>query len=203
MGMALSLGTASSQSADTIDLGPGSYVFWISNYDGGTDRFEEKLVYGTEELGIYQNLYEGVEVSPSEHFALFSGIYFVTCDSEMPTPAEREAIANLRPFAAGKTATIATEGGAEMVVGEATNVFLMGRDWPAHRIELSYPDEDGETSNETITVLDDLPLTVRINWDDGTKDTAMLVTRSKENSEFVPDPGLIGNCASLLRDPEE
>lgn len=203
MGLALSLGAASAQSSDTLDLGPGSYVLWISNYDGGTDRFEEKLVYGTGEFGIYQNLYEGVEANPSEHFALFSGIYFVTCDSEMPLPSEREAIAALRPFAPGKTADITTEGGVQIVVEEAAEAFLMGRTWPAHTIKLSYADEDGETSTETITVLDDLPLTVRIDWDDATKDTAMLVTRSKESSDFVNDPDLIGNCASLLRDPEE
>lgn len=203
MGMALSVGAASAQSANTLDLGPGSYVFWVSNYDGGTDRFEEKLVYANGDLGIYQNLYDGVEPSPSEHFALFSGIYFVTCESEMPTPAEQEAIAGLRPFAPGKTATIATEDGAEIVVGEAAETFLMGRDWPAHIVELSYPNEDGETSTETITVLNDFPLTVGIDWDDGTKDTAMLVTRSKENRAFVYDPDLIGNCASLLRDTEE
>ena len=63
--------------------------------------------------------------------------------------------------------------------------------------------QDGGTTTETVTVLDDVPLTVGILWDDGSQDTAMLVTRSKENSQTFNDPDLIGNCASLLRDPEE
>lgn len=200
--LALSSGAASSQAVEALDLGPGSQVFWINNYDGGLDHFQEKLVGQAGDVGVYKNVYDGVEESPSEYFALFSGIYYITCDDEMPSQDEQDAMAALRPFEAGKTLVVASGNDAEIVIVEPTEFFLMGRSWPAHTLQLTYGNDD-ERSTETISVLDDYPLTVQIDWEDNSKDTAMLVTRSKDMAQIDADEDLIGNCAGLLKEQIE
>ena len=177
-------------------------MFWISNYDGTADQYQEKLIAKGDDFAIYHNISEWNDGEPSDYFALFDGIYYQTCDLDMPTDEERAALTALRPFEPGAQVEITSGDDARVTVGEAKDFFLMGRNWPAHEMSLSYKNEDGD-SEETITVLDDLPLTVAIKWDENSQDTAMLVTRAK--AELTPEinQDLIGNCASLLKDPEE
>ena len=203
MCLALSFGAAPFACADKVELGPGSMVYWNSGFGNGLNQFQEKLLVEGDDFAVYQTLYGEDPTGPSDYFALFSGIYFTTCDLAMPTEAEREALAGLRPFEPGAKVEVTGDDGASVVVGEATEFFLMGRMWPAHQIALTYASEDGEDSNEEIVVLDEPPLTVRLDWEDGSRDIAMLVTRPRADAEVAIDQDLIGNCASLLKDPEE
>ena len=87
---------------------------------------------------------------------------------------------------------------AKIAIEAPSEMFLMGQIWPAHTVKIEYQDEDA--SLETLKVLDQVPLTTQIDWDDDSKDTLLLVTKPKPQSGPALDPDLIGNCASLLNE---
>jgi len=72
----------------------------------------------------------------------------------------------------------------------------MGKRHAAHQISISYLGE--EASEETVFVLDDVPMTVAVHWEGGGRDSATLVTRPKSVASTPVDTDLIGTCASLL-----
>jgi len=189
-------GAAFAAPDQSIPLGPGSTIYWTSAYEGGTDKFQERLVHDGEDFHIYKTDGEAAANDPSDYFALFSGIYFTGCDTEMPNAEERAQIAGLWPLTPGASVDISTGDGAKYEVGEPQEVFLMGKTRSAHLIKGTYYGEDA--SGEMLTVLDDLPLTVGIQWDEGGKDTATLITRPNAVASTMVDTDLIGTCASLL-----
>lgn len=189
-------GAATAAPDDALPMGPGSNIYWASAYDGGSDNFREALLEQGEDFAIFQSISDWAEGGPADYFTLFSGVFYVPCDADMPTPEERESIAGLYPLTTGNTASVATGDGASFTVGEATEFFLMGRSRPAHEIHSTYAGD--EPSEETIIVLDDTPLTVVIQWDESSRDSARLITSPKSVASTRVDTDLIGTCASLL-----
>lgn len=189
-------GVAQAAPDQPVSLGPGSVVFWTSAQDGNADRFRETLLIEGEDFAIYQTESDWAAGDETDYFALFSGIYYNTCDLEMPNAEERDALAALWPLTEGDTAEIATDQGASVEIGEASEFFLMGKRHAAHQISISYLGE--EASEETVFVLDDVPMTVAVHWEGGGRDSATLVTRPKSVASTPVDTDLIGTCASLL-----
>jgi hypothetical protein len=177
-------------------MGPGSKVFWTSAYDGGSDRFYETLLAQGADFEIFRNDGEWSEGGTSDHFAVFSGIYFTPCDAEMPSDEERAEIAALWPLTEGASVELSSGDGATFEIGAQRDFFLMGKKWPAHDITGKYFGD--EPSEEGLIVLDDMPLTVAIRWQEGGSDTATLVTAPMSVASSPVDTDLIGNCASLL-----
>lgn len=186
-------GAAFAAPDQTIPLGPGSTIYWTSAYEGGTDKFQERFIYAGEDFDLYRTDGDG---DASDYFALFSGIYFTTCDTEMPTADERAQLAALWPLIEGASVEISTGDGAKYEVGAPAPTFLMGETRAAHVIEGTYFGEDA--SRETLTILEDLPFTVGIQWEDGGKDTVTLITQPDAVASTMVDTDLIGNCASLM-----
>lgn len=198
--MAAALIAGASAAADeknSLAVGPGSYIYWTSAYDGGSEQYQEKMIAEGDGFAVYQSVNDYQSSDASDYFALFSGTYFTTCDAEMPTEEERKALAALLPFTAGQSVEITSGDGARVEIGAATEFFLMGKTWPAHKVAYAYADGDG-TTDEDVIVLDQVPVTVSIRWDESSVDAVTLVTRPK--SEFEPDlsEDTIGNCASLF-----
>lgn len=189
-------GAAQAAPERAIPMGPGSKVFWTSAYDGGSDRFYETLIAQGEDFEIFRNDGEWSEGGTSDHFAVFSGIYFSACDMEMPTDDERAKIAALWPLTEGASVELSSGDGATFEIGAQRDFFLMGKTWPAHDITGKYFGD--EPSEEGLIVLDDMPLTVAIRWQEGGVDTATLVTAPMSVASSPIDTDLIGNCASLL-----
>ncbi len=200
---ALILGSGAAFAApdQTFPIGPGSYIYWTSAYEGGSDRYQEQLIAETGDVQLFKTINEYSEGEPGDYFALFSGIYFTLCDTEMPTADERAAIAGLWPLTPGAVVEIKSGDGAKLEVGEATQYYLMGRSRPAHLVSGTYFGE--EESSEVLTVLDDVKLTVGIDWEEGSKDSAMLVTKPNAVASTEVDTGLIGTCADLLNTETE
>ncbi len=180
----------------TFPFGAGSDLYWTSAYDGGSDRFKERMIAENGDVQIYQTDNEFAEGAPSDYFALFSGIYYATCDLDMPTAEERTALERLWPLTPGSVVEIKSGDGAKIEVGEPTEYFLMGKRRPAHTVTGKYYGE--EESSETLIVLDDVKLTVSINWQDDGKDSVTLVTKPDAVASTYSNTDLIGTCADLL-----
>lgn len=179
-----------------IPMGPGSKLFWTSAYDGGSDRFHETLIAQGDDFEIFRNEGEWAEGGVSDHFAVFSGIYYVGCDTDMPSDDERQAISGLWPLEEGASLDLTTGDGATLEIGPARDFFLMGKTWPSHTVTGKYLGD--EPSEEQLIVLDDLPLTVSVVWDEGGRDAVTLVTKPPAVASIEIDTDLIGNCAGLL-----
>ena len=193
-------GAAAQGSSLPAAIEPGASVYWASVYEGGSDPFRERVVATGKDWVIYQTIFEGDEdKSPSsdDSFVLFSGIDYRGCaEGPLANEAERKAIAALRPFKAGDTVELGSMTQKPVLrVGEATDVFLMGQKRAAHDILIDYEDDE---LDERLVVLDELPLTVKIEWAENTEDRVMLVSGPK-NTELKPiDAGQLGVCAALL-----
>ncbi|MEM6557787.1 MAG: hypothetical protein AAF642_18015 [Pseudomonadota bacterium] len=192
----LGSGVADAAPDPPVSFGPGSMLFWTSAQDGNADRFRETLLIEGDDFAIFQTKSDWTTGDETDYFALFSGIYYNTCDLEMPNSDERAALAALWPLTEGDTVEIATEQGATFEIGAATEFYLMGKRHAAHEISISYLGDDA--SEETAIVLDDVPMTVAVNWEGGGRDSATLVTRPKSVASTPVDTDLIGTCASLL-----
>ncbi|MEM9939913.1 MAG: hypothetical protein AAF768_13790 [Pseudomonadota bacterium] len=194
---ALLLGSGAAIAApdQTIPLGPGSYIYWTSAYEGGSDRYQEQLIAQLDDVQLFKTMNEYSEGDESDYFVLFSGIYFTLCDTEMPTVDERNALSNLWPLTPGAVVEIKSGDGAKIEVEEPMQYFLMGRTHPAHAVSGTYYGD--EESSEVLTVLDDVKITVGIHWDEGSKDSALLVTKPNAVASTEVDTDLIGTCADL------
>lgn len=197
----LGSGTAQAAPDQSPLMGPGSSVYWTSAHDGNADRFRETLLAQGEDFALFKTESEWAAGDEADYFALFSGIYYNTCDLEMPTAEERAALAGLWPLTEGGAVELSSDQGAIVEVGSQTEYYLMGQMRDAHSISLAYLGDD--PSEETIFVLDALPLTVAIHWQDGSQDSATLVTRPRSVASTPVDTDLIGNCASLLNNQTE
>ena len=195
---ALIFGSGAAQAAPdlTFPIGPGSELYWTSAYDGGSDRYKEQLIAENGDAHIFRTDTEYSEGEPSDYFALFSGIYYSTCDLEMPTAAERDALKALWPLTSGSVVELQSGDGAKIEIGAPTEYYLMGQSRPAHIVTGTYYGE--EESTETLVVLDDVQLTVSIEWQEDGKDSAMLVTKPDAVASTMANTDLIGNCADLL-----
>ena len=193
--LVLGSGAAFAAPDQTFPLGPGSYIFWTSAYDGGSDRYQEQLIAQKDDVQLFKTMNEYSAGDESDYFALFSGIYITLCDTEMPTADERSAIADLWPLTPGAAVEIKSGDGAKIEVGEPTQYYLMGQYHPAHLVTGTYYGD--EESSETLTILDNVKLTVGIDWDEGSKDRAMLVTKPNAVASTEVDTDLIGTCADL------
>ena len=180
----------------SVPMGQGSEIFWTSAYDGGSDKFYERLVVDQGDVQIFKTVNDYPAGDEGDYFVLFSGIYYTGCDSEMPTAEERTAVANLWPLTSGSTVEIKTGDGVKIEVGEQTEFFLMGRNRPAHKVTATYYGDE-ETSEELI-ILDDVKLTVGIAWQEGGIDSAMLVTKPDAVASTFANTDLIGTCGDLL-----
>lgn len=173
-------------------------VYWVSASDGSTDRFQERLIAEKDDAQIYQTISDWQAEDASDYFALFSGIHFVSCDEGMPTAEERDKVAGLWPLTEGAVVELTSGDGATFEVKEPLDFFLMGKTYPAHIVSGKYGGD--EPSEEDLVILDEAPLTVRIDWEDGGRDTATLVTRPPAVASPLEDLDSIGNCASLLNE---
>jgi len=189
-------GSAAAAPVDLIPMGPGSKLFWVSAYDGGTDRFYETLIAQGDDFQIFRNDGEWSEGGVADHFAVFSGLHVTSCDSDMPSLEDRQKLAEFWPLQPGETVTIDSDDGAEYKVGDAREFFLMGKSWPAHSVSGTYFGD--EPSEDSLIILADMALTVSIRWEDLGLDTATLITPSTSVASTPIDTDLIGNCASLL-----
>lgn len=191
-------GAASAVPNETILVGPGSITYWASSYDGSVERFQEQVLAQGDGFKLYKMHDDYLIGEPSDYYALFSGIFYAGCDQELPTAEERARIKELYPLETGKSVEIGSPDLIKIEVEAATEMFLMGQTWPAHKIKIDYQGEDA--SQENITVLDQVPLTVRVDWEEDSQDTLVLVTSPTPQSPAPLDPDLIANCASLLNE---
>lgn len=200
---ALLFGSGVAQAApdQSPSMGPGSTVYWTSAHDGNVDRFRETLVFQGEDFVLFKTNGDWGAGDETDYFALFSGIYYNTCDLEMPTTEERAALAALWPLTEGNKLEITTDQGTAFEVGAPIDYYLMGKAHSAHTITVAYKGE--EPSGETIIVLDDLPVTVAVDWEEGGRDSVTLVTKPKSVASTPVDTDLIGTCASLLNNQIE
>lgn len=189
-------GVASAAPDQVLPVQPGSSIFWTSAYDGGSDNFRETVIAQGDDFEIYRNDGDWSDGGVADHFALFSGIYFASCDTEMPSAEERTEIAGLWPLTSGASVELSNGNGTRFEIGVSQEFFMMGKTWAAHTITGTYSGD--EPSEEALIVLDEFPLTVAVHWEDGTKDTATLVTKPTSVASTLIDTDLIGNCASLL-----
>ncbi|MEM7328189.1 MAG: hypothetical protein AAF437_05575 [Pseudomonadota bacterium] len=196
IGSAMMASGVANAAPEPLPLGPGSMIFWSSGHDGGTEKFRETLIAQGDDFALYRTESEWSAGDTSDYFALFSGVYYTTCDLEMPTGEERDAIADLWPLTPGARLEIETGDGAAYEIGDAMEYFLMGKYRPAYKVSATYMGE--EATDEEFVVLASQPLTVAIDWQDGGRDSATLVTRPKSVASTPVDTDLIGNCASLL-----
>lgn len=199
----VSFPSALAETDTALPLGPGSVLFWSSHFDGSNDRYAEKVIAEGPDFKIYLNDIEELGIGPANYFALFSGIDYRSCDAEMPAAEERVAVAALWPLETGKTAAIFTtsDNPAAVKIGDATDMFLMGQSRAAHSIKIDYENNE-ETEDETIFVLNDTHLTGVIEWAEGSQDTLLLVTKPRPETDYDLSEGAIGTCAALLTDTE-
>ena len=201
LGAAIMFGFGAAHAApdSAISVGPGSFVYWASLYEGNSDRYREELLADLGDVHVYRTGETYSNGDASDYHALFSGIYFATCDTVMPTRAERDALAALWPLSEGASVEITSGDGASFTVGAPTKVFLMGHDHPAHIVSGIYPgDAEEDESTETLVVLDRAPLTATVDWQGEGREKMLLVTRPKPDRLEPLDTDLIGNCAQLL-----
>ncbi len=196
---------AQAEEGDLPVIDTGTIYYWTNKFDGGTDKFHEKLAIKDGDVEIYQTLGEYVSGDASDYYALFSGIEYRSCqDDQMPSAEDRKAIAALWPLETGKTVTTTSNGepASEIEIGEPTQFFLMGEVRPAHKITINYPGKDDATTEE-LTVLDDLAVTVAIRWNETDADTLQLITGAKQQSSLALDRETLGNCVDLFVDAKQ
>lgn len=192
----LGSGAAHAVPDQSPSMGPGSSIYWTSASDGNADRFRDTLLVQGEDFALFKTESDWGAGDETDYYALFSGIYYNTCDLEMPTDEERAALAGLWPLTEGNKVEITSDTGATFEVGSQAEFFLMGKMRAAHQVQGAYFGDD--PSEETIYVLDDLPLTVAVHWPEGGRDSVTLVTKPKSVASTPVDTDLIGTCASLL-----
>ncbi|MEQ9315053.1 MAG: hypothetical protein RLN72_04320 [Henriciella sp.] len=180
----------------------GSSVFWNSVSSGSQSTFRELVIATGEDWVLYESKFEDAwefdDMTVTDNlFLLFSGIDYRSCtDGPLPSVEEREALSSLRPFKVGDTVELTTLEGAPVVkVGEAVNYFLMGEMRPAHKIHIDYEDDE---SDENLVVLDEMDLTVAIDWDETSRDKVMSVTSGNPDAPIGFTEEELGVCAPLL-----
>lgn len=185
---------AAAQDNSDLKLGVGSKLFW-----GPTDSsYSETVMAIKDDFVLYLNdEFESDIAEPSDYYAIFSGIYFQTCDGEMPSKIQRDALAKFLPLKEGAQLFSDVVGGLTLDVTNKTKPFLMGKYRDGYELKVSYTDED--YGGETIQVIDGLPLNVRVAYDDETVYRLNLLTSSdKIGVQDGLDLQNIGNCASLI-----
>lgn len=198
--MALLPFAAQAEASSLPALEPGASLFWNSVYEGSPSNFRERVVAAGEDWVLYETRFEddwGDDTSLTENlFLLFSGIDYRSClDGPLPSDAERAALRALRPFKEGDTVELTTVDGSPTVkVGEAVAFFLMGGMRPARRI---FIDHEDDTSDENLVVLDEVDVTVAIDWGDKSRDKLMAITSGKADAPTFSQEEL-GICAPLL-----
>lgn len=182
-----------------VNLAPGTNLYWLTGYEYGYDQSREQLIYLGDDFAVYKTISEYSAGDESDYFALFSGIDFRGCDGDMPSAEERQALASLWPLTEGSSAQILLPEPATIEVGAATEFYLMAKRLPAHSVTIDYSDNE-ETEDEALIVLDQIPVTVSIRWNETEKDTVTLMTGPKR--EFTTDLSeeTIGSCTSLLNE---
>jgi len=194
-------GLAYSETPLSERYGVGSSLYWASVFEGSSaDGFREKVLRVASDAELFRSGEEDDFLDESSFFALFSGILFRSCDQDMPTAEERDALAGLWPLTEGDEVSITSDGGATVIIGAPTQYFLMGAERAAHHVEIKYDTStEEENFDEKLIVLDDLKLTVQIDWDDTSIDKVMLVTRAKEQEPLSPEAlTLLDQCTPLF-----
>lgn len=185
---------AAAQDSADLKMGVGSKLFW-----GAADYpYSETILAVKDDFVIYLNdEIEGDVPTPEEYYVIFSGIYFETCSAEMPSKDQRDAFADFLPLKEGAKLVTQVNDGVTFEVTERSKPFLMGKYREAHRLKISYDNED--SGGETIDIIDGLPLNVRLAYDDEDVYRLNLLTRSETiGVEDGLDQKNIGNCASLI-----
>lgn len=194
------LSSAAAQQNNLPELDVGSSIFWSTIYDGTASSFRERLIASGDDWQIFHSIYEGMEdepLGPESLFVVYSGIDYRSCgDGALASADERKAVAGLWPLTEGASVALTTlEDPITIHVGEPTEFYLMGQTHPAHTIQIEYGDQD---LNEQIVVLDELPLTVRMDWDETSWDKVMSVSGPKTATLETPTAAELGICAALL-----
>ena len=187
---------AVAQDNSDLIMGVGSKLFW-----GHADfPYSETIVAMRDDFTIYLNdEFEDTRPGPKDYYVIFSGIYFEVCDTKLPTQKQRDAFKDFLPLVEGAELVTDLGTGVTLTVAEPSTRFLMGKDRNTNRIVVAYNNED--IPGETIDVIDGLPLTARVTYDDGDAYRLTLLTRSDEIgvSEKLEQENL-GNCAELLKE---
>jgi len=185
---------ASAQDNADLKMGVGSKLFW-----GAVDYpYSETVLAIKDDFVIYLNdEIEGDVPTPTDYYVIFSGIYFETCDADMPSRVQRDAFADFLPLKEGAKLVSDVVGGLTLDVTKKTKPFLMGKYRDGYELKVTYTDED--YGGETIEVIDGLPLNVRLDYGDESVYRLTLLTRSdKRGVQEGLEQQNIGNCASLI-----
>ena len=182
----------------------GVSLFWASNYTGDNSSFRERVVAAGEDWAIYESLWDtpyddGVEPGPGDYFAMFNGIDYRSCsEDEMPSEAERAGLSALRPFEEGTELVLTSlDASPSIRVGAAVDFFLMGKTVQGREVVLDFADDAEDKTDEALTVLENDPYTVKLDWGEDGIDRVMLIAQSDTPVE-TPTAEMLGNCASLL-----
>ncbi|MEO1660189.1 MAG: hypothetical protein AAFR51_04315 [Pseudomonadota bacterium] len=187
-----------------LPLGPGSALYWQSSFDGSSDQYTETVIAAGEDFKIYKSNNDFSDHGPEDFFALFSGIDFRPCNEDMPAAEDRAAAAALWPLEVGKRAEVLanSDNPVKIEILQETNFFLMGQSLPAHVVKIDYQDND-ETEDEDVVVLDDTKITVRLDWSATSRDALTLVTKPRPDAVYDLSEEAIGACAALLTETQK
>ncbi len=176
------------------EIGDGSVLYWSSNSGGMAELYQDMVLHRGEDFILYRNMEFDGDLGAGNYYVEFSGLLYMGCEDAMPSAQERASLMEMWPLATGATLRIEDSSVAEFTIGEPTQYFLMGRYWPAHLVEVGY-----EESTETLIVADGLKAPVRIDWDEASRDSLLLVTAPRERADAADLNSLdMGTCAALL-----
>ena len=180
----------------------GTEIDWRFVYaEGGSDEVTSRVVAIGEDFTLYQADTSYAPTDSFDFFVEFAGVFFVSCDNEMPTASERQAALDLWPLTAGGSMSVGGEFGGDVSIGKAATVLTGKTVTDVVWSEFSYT-EAGQTYTDRAAVSPELGTVVEMRWDDGALD---LVRDIRLGEAERDQPGLaksfkatLGNCASLL-----
>lgn len=181
----------------------GTEIDWRYIYaEGGSDELTTRVVAVGEDFTLYQADTSYAPMNSYDFFVEFSGVFFVTCDNEMPSDSEREAALDLWPLTAGGAMNIDGEFGGDVRIGKAASVLTGKTVTDVVWTEFSYS-ENGQTYTDRAAVSPELGTVVEMRWDDGSVD---LVREIRLGDPDADQKGMsksfratLGNCASLMK----
>lgn len=180
----------------------GTEIDWRYVYaEGGIDEVTSRVVAVGEDFTLFQADTSYAPTDSFDFFVEFAGVFFVSCDNEMPTASERQAALDLWPLTAGGSMSVGGEFGGDVSIGKAATVLTGKTVTDVVWSEFSYT-EAGQTYTDRVAVSPELGTVIEMRWDDGALD---LVREIRLGEADRDQPGLaksfkatLGNCASLL-----
>lgn len=184
-------------------LMPGSIVNWIE-VGGGFDsaymniavaRGPDYTIFFDPEWAEYAM--EGEDVSAA-YGVEFSGAVYFTCDEDMPSAADREAMASLKDMEKGDVVVL-PDLGLQIDVGKESQSNINGlgditlRDYNIHWNE----EEGAET--EYVSVAEEFDFTVKVTWSEGPPSVVAGVSLTEAAKPLsLRHASSLGTCATLI-----